>query len=368
MIKHHGKFGTNNVKNDFSIFQGKRILVTGSTGFKGSWLCEWLLNIGAEVSGFALKPKPYALLFEQLDLQNRIDQHYGDIRDAETVLSVFNKTKPEVVIHLAAQALVRDSYKNPKETFDTNIAGGVNLLEAIRMSNDVRALVFITSDKCYYNKEWEWGYRENDELGGKDPYSASKAAAEIVFTAYQESYFRVRKDFAAATTRAGNVIGGGDWSKDRIVPDCIRSLISGDDIILRNPQSTRPWQHVLEPLSGYLSVAKALLDNAPGSASAWNFGPDPENVRPVRELAEKAIQIWGTGNLRDEIDPNALHEANLLMLANEKAKSILGWRARWNFDHAIEQTVLWYKKVNKGTSPIEVTRSQIKDYMQEMKT
>lgn len=270
---------------DLSLFRGRRVLVTGSTGFKGSWLSHWLLALGAEVSGFALPPEPYATLFDRLRLGDRIDQHMGDIRDLDTVRGVLAHTRPDVVIHLAAQALVRRSYQDPKSTFDVNVGGGVNLLEAVRTSGDVRALVFITSDKCYRNKEWLWGYRENDELGGADPYSASKAAAELAFTAYQESFLAARPDLAAATTRAGNVIGGGDFSPDRIVPDCVRSLSDDKAIVLRNPGSTRPWQHVLEPLSGYLSLAAGMLAGTQGMAGAWNFGPEAENVRPVVELA-----------------------------------------------------------------------------------
>jgi len=357
-----GKIGPDIVSDGLHIFRGKRVLVTGSTGFKGSWLCEWLLSLGAEVSGFALAPEPDALLFDQLRLRDRIDQHDGDIRDFEAVKFVFEKTKPEVVLHLAAQALVRESYKDPKYTFDTNVSGGVNLLEAVRQSTCVKALVFVTTDKCYKNKEWEWGYREVDELGGHDPYSASKAAAELVFMGYQKSYFLERENFGAATARAGNVIGGGDWSKDRIVPDCLRALMGGKDILVRNPVSTRPWQHVLDPLSGYLEIAKHILEGNVDAQGAWNFGSNPENVRSVRELADKLVSVWGHGNICENVDPKAPHEAGLLTLTSEKAKSHLGWQGRWGFDQAVEQTARWHKRVHAGEDPIKATISDIEFY------
>lgn len=347
---------------DFSVFRGRRVLVTGSTGFKGSWLCHWLLKLGAEVSGFALPPEPYATLFDRLRLGQRIDQHMGDIRDLDCVRAAVERSRPEVIIHLAAQALVRRSYQDPKATFDVNVGGGVNLLEAVRTSQGVRALVFITSDKCYRNKEWVWGYRENDELGGADPYSASKAAAELAFAAYQESFLAARPDLTAATTRAGNVIGGGDFSPDRIVPDCVRALSEGRDIVLRNPQSTRPWQHVLEPLSGYLALAAGMLNGRGGMDGAWNFGPEAENVRPVQELAELACQTWGGGAIDIQRDPNAPHEANLLMLSSDRAKTRLGWRPRWDFCTAVSRTVGWYRAVHDGADAVAVTDADLAAY------
>jgi len=340
-------------------FKNKRVLVTGSTGFKGSWLCSWLLEAGAEVIGFALPPEPDAPLFDQLDLRNRIMQHDGDIREDGLITRVMTDAAPEIVFHLAAQPLVRLSYAEPKLTFDTNVAGAVNLLEAARATESIRALVFVTSDKAYRNKEWIWGYRENDELGGHDPYSASKAAAEIVFAGYQDSYFRSRPGFGAASVRAGNVIGGGDMSADRIVPDCIRAFLAGDEIVLRNPGSTRPWQHVLEPLSGYLAVAEALLDNPDGNATAWNFGPDAENVKTVGELAQKACDVWGGGSVRIEADASAMHEANLLMLNSDKAKTKLGWHPQWAFDAAVTKTVEWYKRVHDGEDASAVTAEHL---------
>lgn len=349
---------------DLSQFAGRKVLVTGSTGFKGSWLSAWLLKLGADVSGFALPPKPDARLFGQFGLDGRIRQHFGDIRDAAAIGAAIGAEQPEVVIHLAAQALVRQSYAEPKETFDTNVGGAVNLLEAVRATGSIRALVFITSDKCYRNKEWVWGYRENDELGGSDPYSASKAAAELVFRSYQDSYFAHRDGFRAVTARAGNVIGGGDWSADRIVPDAIRALTGGVPVVVRNPDATRPWQHVLEPLSGYLRLAAGLLAGRPEIDGAWNFGPDAENVRPVSELVGRIIAAWGDGSMDVRRDNTPMHEARLLMLSSDKAKSLLDWRPHWGFEDAVDRTVEWYSAVDGGADPLSTAHAQMAAYLE----
>ena len=343
--------------------KGTRILVTGSTGFKGSWLCTWLAEMGAEISGFSLPPKPDEPLFDQLRLRDRIDQHDGDIRDYNLINDVIKKTKPEAIIHLAAQALVRHGYQNPKETFDTNVGGGINLLEAVRNCPDVRALVFITSDKCYKNKEWIWGYRENDELGGPDPYSASKAAAENVFEGYYKSFLTTNRTLGAVTARAGNVIGGGDLSEDRIVPDCIRALRTKTPIKVRNPIATRPWQHVLEPLSGYLTLTAKILKNPNEISGAWNFGPNTENIRPVKELAELASEIWGSGSVNVQKDQFSPHESNLLMLSSDKAKSQLAWNPLWNFERCVAETINWYQRVDEGQNPLDLSLSQISSYI-----
>jgi CDP-glucose 4,6-dehydratase len=296
-----------------------------------------------------------------LRLGERIRQSYGDIRDLATVQAAFVQAKPDAVIHLAAQALVFRSYADPKTTFDTNVGGGVNLLEAVRTARP-RALVFITSDKCYRNKEWVWGYRENDELGGVDPYSASKAAAELVFSAYRESFLDTIPRLIAATARAGNVIGGGDLSDNRIVPDCIRALRRHQRVILRRPDSTRPWQHVLEPLSGYLALAARQVAGDGTAAGAWNFGPDAENVRTVEALARGLVDRWGGGEVVVERDSSTLHEARLLMLNNDKAKTGLGWRPRWPFERTVEHTVAWYRRIDAGEDPVAVTAAQIAAY------
>ncbi len=347
---------------DFSIFKDRHVLVTGSTGFKGSWLCTWLADLGAKVTGLALPPEDDAPLFDQLRLRDRIDQRFVDVRNFEAVRELMAERRPEVIIHLAAQALVRRSYADPLTTFHTNVSGGINLLEAVRETPSVRSLVFITSDKCYRNMEWERGYHEDDVLGGPDPYSASKGAVELVFTGYQESFYRARAGLIAATTRAGNVIGGGDMSLDRIVPDCIRALRAGEPVVVRNPVATRPWQHVLEPLSGYLTVAQRQLAGDEAAGGAWNFGPDEENVRPVLELAETAVKVWGSGRVDVRRDPNAPHEATLLMLDSTKAKQELGWHPRWDFETGVTRTISWYKAVDDGADPIELCRAQIAEY------
>jgi CDP-glucose 4,6-dehydratase len=348
-----------------AIFKNRKVLVTGDTGFKGSWLAYWLKYLGADVYGYALPPEHKNDHFTLMNLERAIHHRDGDIRDLPALRSFMQETAPEFVFHLAAQPLVRRSYDDPKTTFDTNIGGSVNVMEAVRATPSVRSLVMITSDKCYLNKEWVWGYRENDELGGKDPYSASKAAAELVIAGYQHSFFSKRPRFGAATVRAGNVIGGGDWSADRIVPDCIRALEADAPICLRNPQATRPWQHVLEPLSGYLLVARSLYE-APerfGGAS-FNFGPDSGEMHTVQDVAEAIIAVWGSGSVqvtRKDTDP---HEAGLLHLSCDKAHHELGWYPRWKFATTVEKTARWYKSVRGGQDAESITRQQITEYME----
>lgn len=347
-------------------YAGKRVFVTGHTGFKGTWLTFLLREMGAEVMGYALPPDPARSHFAMLDLGSRIGHVVGDIRDAAALSAALDQFQPEYVFHLAAQALVRRSYDDPVETFSTNVAGSVNILEAVRKCASVRSLVFITSDKCYENVEWVWGYRENDRLGGHDPYSASKAAAEIVFSAYARSFFVARPQLGAATTRAGNVIGGGDWSADRIVPDCIRAIESGAPIRLRNPGATRPWQHVLEPLGGYLLLG-ACLREAPGTfAGSWNFGPSTDEVRTVEEVAGSMIRHLGRGRIEIEGSQNHQHEARLLQLSCDKARQLLGWSPRWHVEKTLEATAQWYGAVLAGKDAPAVTRQQIRDYFPEL--
>jgi CDP-glucose 4,6-dehydratase len=348
----------------FTAFKGKRVLVTGDTGFKGSWLCLWLTELGAEVTGYALPPEGERPLFDLLGLRQYMRHVDGDVRDLDHMSQVFAETQPEVVIHLAAQALVRLSYEQPKQTIDTNVGGSLNLLECLRASDSVRAAVYITSDKCYENKEWVWGYRETDELGGRDPYSASKAAAEIIFSAYCSSYFDSRPGFGIASTRAGNVIGGGDWARDRIIPDCIRALEDSLPVPVRNPHATRPWQHVLEPLSGYLSVAAHLLRQPKKFGGAWNFGPPVGSVRTVGELVAEAVKVWGEGSFQLSPEANAPHEARLLQLNTDRAAVDLAWRSRWGVDETIDRTIGWYRRViRENASPRAVCQNQINDYM-----
>ena len=347
-------------------FRGKRVLVTGDTGFKGSWLALWLAEAGAEVWGYALPPERDNDHFNLLALRNRIHHQDGDIRDRERLGVVFRNAQPEFVFHLAAQALVRRSYCDPKGTFDTNVGGSVNLLECVRETPAVKSLVYITSDKCYRNKEWIWGYRENDELGGHDPYSASKAAAEMVFAAYGVSFFRSRSDLGYATVRAGNVIGGGDWSVDRIVPDCVRALRDGAPIILRKPQSTRPWQHVLEPLGGYLTLAVALVQNPTKYSGSWNFGPEGDAARSVLGLAEAIVDRWGSGTIEVRTSADDPHEAGLLHLNCDKAHQVLGWNPRWNFERTVTETMDWYRAVLSGESVSKISGEQIEKYMESI--
>jgi CDP-glucose 4,6-dehydratase len=349
---------------ELNIFRGKRVLITGDTGFKGSWLSLWLSRLGAQVSGYALPPERIDDHFNLLKLRERIAHQDGDIRDLQRLENCFERTQPEFVFHLAAQALVRRSYREPKETFDTNIGGSVNVLECVRASPSVRSLVYITSDKCYKNREWTWGYRENDELGGRDPYSASKAAAELVFCAYGDSFFQTREGLGFASTRAGNVIGGGDWSQDRIVPDCVRALGCGRPIVLRKPNATRPWQHVLEPLSGYLTLAAALYREPKRFSSAWNFGPHSEANHTVHDLAQTIIAEWGSGVIEAQTSAVDPHEAGLLHLNCDKAYHALGWQPRWDFARTVHETVAWYRAMATGRDVLEVSMAQINAYME----
>lgn len=356
---------TDSLSNSYKgVFGGKRVLVTGDTGFKGSWLSLWLHELCANVVGYALPPERDEDHFNVIGLDKIIHHVNGDIRDFASLIKVFKEFRPEFLFHLAAQALVKFSYEEPKLTFDTNVGGSVNILEAVRLTPSLRSVIYVTSDKCYKNKEWIWGYRENDELGGHDPYSASKAAAEIVFSAYMDSFLSERKGFGAASVRAGNVIGGGDWALDRIVPDCIKALRSGQPIIVRNPNSTRPWQHVLEPLSGYLLLAAKIYNNPVEYSGAWNFGPRGESIRTVHDLAERIVGFWDKGEVQVDTQCDAPHEAKLLHLNCDKVYQILRWRPRWDFDRAVDETAYWYKEVDSGKTALQISRQQIRDYME----
>ena len=352
------------VNPDFGIFKNKRILITGDTGFKGSWLSYWLHLLGAEIFGYAEPPEREYDHFKLLGLEHCITHIDGDIRDYSQLKEFMASAQPEFVFHLAAQPIVRKSFQDPRDTMDTNIGGTVNILEAVRETSSVRVLVSVTSDKCYQNKEWCWGYRENDDLGGKDPYSASKAAAELVISAYQDSFYSRRARFGAASVRAGNVIGGGDWSDDRIVPDCIRALQKRQPIILRNPKSTRPWQHVLEPLSGYLHLAACLYRDPSGFPGSYNFGPDSREIHTVEDVARALIDTWGEGSITISPRDGDPPEAGLLHLNCDKAHQMLGWYPRWDFNKTIEKTAQWYKCVKEGAEVSSVTRQQIIEYME----
>jgi CDP-glucose 4,6-dehydratase len=350
-------------------YKNKSVLVTGQTGFKGSWLALWLHKLGANVTGYALPPNTEPNHFDLIGLKDLIHHREGDIRDLQTVQATFAESQPEIVFHLAAQPIVRESYDDPKTTFDTNIGGTVNVLEAIRHCPSVKAAVVVTSDKCYENKEWVWGYRENDPMGGHDPYSASKGATEIVCSAYLRSYFQQGArgpHIGFATARAGNVIGGGDWAKDRIIPDCVRALSKGEPIIVRNPNATRPWQHVLDPLSGYLLLAKRLNEYPERLSGPWNFGPCTTDQITVKELAERFISSWGSGKIQlSQARAKAPHEAHLLHLNIDKAAFGLNWQPAWDSSEAIDFTVDWYKSWHSGqVIPITLSLEQIKRFSQ----
>jgi len=347
-------------------FSNKKVLITGHTGFKGSWLAFLLNDIGADVMGFALPPVTAISHFDLLGLDKKIKHVVGDIRDASLLTDAMNKFQPEFVFHLAAQALVRPSYDDPTATFSTNVMGSVNLLDAVRHCESVRSLVYVTSDKCYENVEWIWGYRENDRLGGRDPYSASKAAAEVVFSSYARSFFEQHPSLGAATARAGNVIGGGDWAVDRIIPDCMRAIEAGEPILLRNPLATRPWQHVLEPLAGYLMLAARLYEQPKRWGGSWNFGPSTHEVRTVQNVAEVIIGHLGKGRIEVFESKTQLHEARLLQLNCDKAHQLLGWYPRWNVEETLKATAHWYKEVINGASAELITRAQIRTFFPEL--
>jgi CDP-glucose 4,6-dehydratase len=356
------------------VFAGKAVLVTGHTGFKGSWLSEWLLMLGARVVGLSLPPPTSPSLFEQLRLHGRISEHrIGDIRDRDLLRATVGDANPDFIFHLAAQPLVRHSYKEPVETYATNVMGTVHLLDAVRAAGKKCVVICITTDKCYENKEWLQGYREEDSLGGYDPYSSSKAAAEIAIAAYRRSYFNPDKFVspetfvALASARAGNVIGGGDWAADRIVPDCMRALDGGEAIRVRNSKATRPWQHVLEPLSGYLLLAARLHSSQAADiskiCSAFNFGPNLDSNRSVGDLVAEVLK-HRKGSWVDESNPHAPHEAGLLNLATDKAFHLLGWQPVWGFEKTVRETIEWYVKAGK-TDVLELTRNQILDYAKD---
>ncbi len=353
------------VNPDPSFWCGRRVLLTGHTGFKGSWLALWLLELGAQVTGVALPPETEPSLFAQLELEQRLEHRLGDIRHASLLTDLVEQTRPEVLLHLAAQPLVRRSYAEPGATWATNVMGTIHLLEALRRLQEPCTAVLITTDKVYRNNEWLYGYRENDPLGGHDPYSSSKAAAELAIASWRASFCgdqpHQTPHLRIASARAGNVIGGGDWAADRIVPDAMRALARGEPIGVRNPAATRPWQHVLEPLGGYLLLAERLSADA-SLASAFNFGPQLEANRSVRELVEQALGHW-PGRWEDQSDPQAPHEASLLNLVTDKAHHQLGWSPRWDFGTTVERTVDWYRQVQEGrTSALACCLADLRSY------
>lgn len=333
-----------------NFYKGKRVLVTGHTGFKGSWLSIWLHELGAEVVGIGLEPFSEKDNFVLSGIGEKIKADIrADIRDCKRMKEIFREYQPEIVFHLAAQSLVRLSYDIPVETYETNVMGTINIMEAIRGTDSVKVAVMITTDKCYENKEQIWGYRENEPMGGYDPYSSSKGAAEIAISSWRRSFFNPndygkRHHVSIASVRAGNVIGGGDWALDRIIPDCIKAIETGKPIAIRNRTAVRPWQHVLEPLSGYMLLASKMWEESTKYCEGWNFGPRSESIATVWDVASKLISNYGKGELKDMSDPNAVHEANLLMLDISKAKFKLGWEPRMNIDQCAALVADWYMR------------------------
>ena len=359
---------------DPAFWRGRRVLLTGHTGFKGAWLLLWLQELGAQVWGYSLEAEPEPNLYRQLAaewpaLSNGWHHQEGDLVDLPALQALINNCQPEVVLHLAAQPLVRRSYRDPLNTWATNVQGSLHLLEALKSLEHPCAVVMVTTDKVYENREWPHGYRENDRLGGHDPYSASKAAAELAIASWRASFCGTSPHqtpyLRIATARAGNVIGGGDWAEDRIVPDAMRALAAEHTIAVRRPEATRPWQHVLEPLGGYLLLAERLTTVGNTFTSAFNFGPKPEANRTVQELLEEALRHW-PGSWSDQSDPNAPHEAGLLQLEISKARQQLGWQPCWDFATTVKHTVAWYRAVHEGASPRECCLSDLACYQKDL--
>jgi CDP-glucose 4,6-dehydratase len=349
-----------------SFWSGRKVFVTGHTGFKGSWLSLWLQQLGANLTGFALAPPTNPSLFEVAQVVQGMTSIIGDIRDGQALSRAMKEARPDVVIHMAAQPLVRYSYANPVETYSTNVMGTVHLLEAVRAVDTVRSVVVVTSDKCYENQEWVWGYRENEPMGGYDPYSNSKGCSELVVSAYRSSYFNPTDyethGVALASARAGNVIGGGDWAEDRLIPDMLRAIEAGRPVVIRSPHAIRPWQHVLEPLMGYLLLAEKLGGQGPEFSEGWNFGANDDDAKPVEWIVNKMTAQWGDGATWQLDGHQHLHEAHYLKLDCSKAKSRLGWQPRWNIEEAIHQIITWYRSYLSDENMREFTLKQIRKY------
>ena len=350
--------------NVLCFYAGKKVLITGHTGFKGAWLSQALLNAGADVFGYALNPPTQPNLYSLAEMDSNINSVIADIRDLDKLKAVFETVKPEIVFHLAAQPIVKEGYKNPVETYSTNVMGTVNLLECVRITDSVKSVVNVTTDKVYENKEWCWGYREDDRLNGLDPYSNSKSCSELVTYSYIQSFFKERK-LPISTMRAGNVIGGGDFAPNRIIPDCIRSVLQKQKIIVRNPYSIRPYQHVLEPIMAYLLVAKRQCENF-NVAGCYNIGPDDKDCITTGELVDIFCNKWADGaSWLHQSEINAPHEANFLRLDSSKIKKVLGWKPKWNVNTAIEKTVEWTKAWKENNNMSDIMNSQIKEYIKE---
>ena len=346
---------------NINFWKGKNVLITGHTGFKGSWLCLWLESMGANLFGLSLPPKTNPTLFEVANVQKGVKNYYGDIIDYGFVLSVLKKSQPQIIIHMAAQSLVRESYDKPLDTFRTNFLGTLNLLESARQTGTAKVIINVTTDKCYSNKEWSWGYREIDELGGYDPYSNSKACSELLSDSYRKSFYS-KIGIALATVRAGNVIGGGDWSTDRLIPDIIRAWSKKSSPIIRNPNSIRPWQFVLEPLRGYLILAEKLYNDGAKFSQPWNFGPYPYDILDVKSVLEKMSNFWGGAPSWDVHEDSILHETQILKLDISKAERLLKWSPVVNIDESLQLVVQWYKMYLQEFDMRDFTFSQIENY------
>lgn len=345
-----------------SFWKGKRVFLTGHTGFKGSWLSIWLHELGAEVKGYALAPNTTPSLFEEARIGELIDSEQGDIRNYRNIKKSIEDFDPDILIHMAAQPLVRLSYQEPLETFETNVMGTANVLQAARGCERLKAIVSVTTDKCYENKEWVWGYREDEAMGGHDPYSSSKGCAELVTAAYRRSFFNTKETASLASARAGNVIGGGDWADDRLIPDILRAFEKSKPVVIRNPLSTRPWQHVLEPLSGYLVLAESLYTQGQSFAEGWNFGPRDEDCQPVNWILDKMVKDW-KGNASWKLDKdNNPHEAGFLKLDCSKAKARLRWEPKWDLDETLEKIITWHQLWLKGVDVQELCKKEIASY------
>ncbi len=349
--------------------KGRRVLITGHTGFKGAWLSLWLQHLGAEVIGISLDPPTTPSLYDQANVAAGMLSLREDIRNGEAIKQLFQQHRPEIVFHLAAQSLVRYSYREPVETYETNVMGTLHILEGIRSIDSVRAAVMITTDKCYENREWVWGYRENDAMGGHDPYSSSKGSAELLIASYRDSYYPVNQydqhKTAIASVRAGNVIGGGDWAEDRLIPDIIRAFQEDRTVEIRNPRAVRPWQHVLEPLAGYMQLAELLTNCGVEYAEAWNFGPKEEDARPVQWIVEQMAELWGNNASWTIDEDDHPHEANYLKLDCSKAHTRLNWQPKWDLFQALEKIVTWHKTERANGSCNEACFVQIDEYIRD---
>lgn len=347
-------------------WQGKKVFIIGHTGFKGSWLCLWLATLGADITGYALQPPTQPSMYELCKINDLVNSIRGDVRNLEFLTKSLLRAQPEIVIHMAAQPLVIHSYKNPVETYAINVMGTVNVLEGVRNCKSVKAVVNVTTDKCYENKEWLWGYRENEPLGGYDPYSTSKACSELVTASYRSSYFNPneydRHHVALASARAGNVIGGGDWAPGRLIPDCLTALLYNEKIIIRSPYGIRPWQHVLEPLSGYLLLAQHLYEDGTNFAEGWNFGPHDYSAQSVEWIVNKLCQLWGSNGAYEIDKTSHPHEAHYLKLDCSKAKSRLNWSPRWNLEHTLVKIVEWTQAYQQQATMREISLRQIQEY------